>query len=157
MASSNASIHASSHNLSHEHIAPLESVVTGEHSGSCDDAAGIFVNSERFPRHRSPYAFQPTLTNRQYAEHEADSQRIVLKRLKAWHQWDNDRYKSLRKFLISQAGFLKRPICPTPGQLFSLATYFFPPRWSLRVIVCDFGEGRFERCEVDLQNVTQCK
>ena len=171
MASSNASIH----NLSHEHIVPLESVVAGEHSRSYDGAAGVSVNSERFPRQRSPHAFQSTPMNPQYsveatwnkildsqaawnaARKILDPQRVVLKRLKAWRQWDTDRYKSLSKFIMSKAGFPKRPICATPGQIFSVATYFFTPRWSLKVIVCDFGEGRFERFEVDLENVTQCK
>ncbi len=157
MASSNASIHVSSRNLSHEHIAPLESVITGEHSKSYDGAAGVSFY-QQYPEHN---ATTKKILDSQAAWNAArkmlDSQRAVLKRLKAWRQWDTDRYKSLRKFIMSKAGLPKRPKCPTPGQLFSLATYFFTPRWSLKVIVCDFGEGRFERFEVDLENVTQCK
>ncbi len=157
MASSNASIDASSRNPSHEHIAPLESVITGGYSGPYDGAAGVPTNRQ-YSEHND--AWKKILDSQaawNAARKMLDSQRVVLKRLKAWHQWDTDRYESLSKFIMSKAGLPKRPNCPDSGQLFSLATYFFTPRWSLRVIVCDFGEGRFERFEVDLQNITQCK
>lgn len=142
MASSNASVRSPARNRSHENTVPLESVVTDEPSGS-----------ENLAGHDSTYAVpsQPSWKK------ILNSKRAVLKRLKAWHQWEIDRYKSLGKFLISKAGFPKRPICPSNDELLSLATYFFPPRWSLKVVVCDFGDGRFERCEIELINVMKCK
>ena len=144
MAGSNASVRLSARDRSHENIVPLESVVTDEPSGS-EDLAG----------HDSTHAN----SSRPFLDWEKilDSQRAVLKRLKAWHQWEHDRHESLGKFLMSKAGFPRRPICPSDDQLISLATHFFPPRWSLKVIVCDFGDGRFERCETKLLNVEKCE
>lgn len=132
----------------HENIVPLESVFTDDPS-----------NPGNLGEHDSPLA----LPSRSFGstswkwDEELNSQRAVLKRLKAWQQWDTDRYKSLGSFLMSKAGFPKRPICPSDDQLFSLARHFFPPRWSLKVVVCDFGGGRFERCETELLNVEKCR
>lgn len=144
MASSNASVRPPARDPSYENIVPLESVVTDEPSGS-----GNLAGHNATPDIPSqPLGQWDEILN---------SQRAVLKRLKAWHQWEIDRYKSLGKFLVSKAGFPKRPIRPSNDQLLSLATHFFPPRWSLKVIVCDFGDGRFERCEIELINVKKCK
>ena len=148
MASSNASVGAPSRNISHENVVPLESIFTGEPSGPPDHrAVSAWPNSE------TPEA------KLKDAEHLdiLDSQRAVLGRLKAWHQWDTDRYQSLSTYLMSKAGFPKRPICPTRDELLSLVTYFFPPRRSLKVVVCDFGEYRFERFEVPLEELEQCR
>ena len=129
---------------SHENIVPLESVVTDEPSGSGNLAGHNATPAIPF---QPPWQWNEIL----------NSQRAVLKRLKAWHQWEIDRYKSLGKLLASKAGFPKRPICPSNDQLLSLATHFFPPRWSLKVVVCDFGHGRFERREIELLNVENCE
>ena len=144
MASSNASVRPPAGDPSLENVVPLESVVTDEPS-----------ESERLARNPSIHAL-PSAPSWKWNE-TLNSQRAVLSRLKAWHQWETDRYKSLGKFLMSKAGFPKRPICPSNDQLVSLATHFFPPRWSLKVVVCDFGDGRFERCETELLNVEKCK
>lgn len=146
MESSNASVCAPPRNPGFENTAPLENVVTGQRPGSYGSVPSGSPDIERLTqeRERSQSA-------------TIETQDAVLKRLKAWHLWDTDRYESLSKFLMSKAGFPKRPVCPTPDQLFSLATYFFPPRQSFKVVVCDFGEGRFDRFEVDLEGVQQCK
>lgn len=143
MASSNASAGAPFHHSSHEEIVPLESVFTGEPSGpSYDHAASASADLE---------VPTPQSAIRQY-----HIQRAVLGRLKAWHQWEIDRYNSLTGYILSKVGFPKRPICPSPEEVLSLATYFFPQRRSLRVVVCDFGEGRFDRFEISLENVQRC-
>ena len=144
MAGSNASVRLSARDRSHENIVPLESVVTDEPSGSGNPARS---DSTRAVPSWPPWKWIEIL----------HSQRAVLKKLKAWHQWENERHESLGKFLMSKAGFPRRPICPSDDQLISLATHFFPPRWSLKVIVCDFGDGRFERCETKLLNVEKCE
>lgn len=157
MASSNVSV---SQNLSHDNIVPLESVVTGKTPGSHDAGGSDSVDPERLTRNSSTDVLPPIPSMHEPAGNAdaiLETHRVVLRRLKAWHQWETDRYKSLSKFLMSKAGIPKRPIRPTHAQLLSLATYFFPPRRSLKVVVCDFGESRFERFEVDLFNVQQCK
>ncbi len=86
-----------------------------------------------------------------------EPQRAVLRKLKAWHQWDTNRYKSLGNWLMSKAGLPKRPICPSKRELLSLSEYFFPLRRSLKIIVCDIGEGRLESFEADILDVEKCK
>ena len=91
------------------------------------------------------------------AQVQLDQQRWVLSRLKAWHDWDENRHKSLRNFLLSKIGYPRRPNRPNNHELIRLALYFFPPRAKLKVIVCDYGDNRFERSEVmlgqiDIQN-----
>ena len=155
------SVRLPSQDPSHENIIPLESVITDgpsdlENLGRHDST---HASPSRASGNQSWWYPDPSLSgnpSRKWNE-TLDSQRAVLKRLKAWHQWDTDRYKSLGNFLMSKAGFPKRPICPSDDQLVSLARHFFPPRWSLKVVVCDFGDGRFERCETNLLNVEKCK
>lgn len=154
MASSKTSVSAPCRNPNHGDIVPLESVVTGEPSRSFVRAASGSVDPERLTRRHSTQALPPSDREIEWNA-LLNSQRAVLRKLKAWHKWDTDRYRSLSKFLMSKAGFPKRPICPAPCQLFSLATYFFPPRWSLKATVCDFGEGQFERFEVHLEDLQQ--
>ena len=159
MASSNVSVRLTSQDSRYENIIPLESVATGELSdrenrGGHDSTHAIPSGASESHSWWNPLRSGNSSRNR---GEELDSQRAVLKELKAWHQWDTDRYMSLGKFLMSKAGFPKRPICPSDDQLISLATHFFPPRWSLKVVVCDFGDGRFERCETELLNVEKCK
>ena len=151
MASSSA-VGVPAQNLDHENMIPLDSIITGEPSSLDERAAGGSVESEHV-HSRS----EPILSVRRPPWQELETQRGVLKKLKAWHQWDLDRYKSLSRFLMSKAGFPRRPIRPTPDQLSSLTAYFFPPRSSLRVIICDFGEERFERSDVELGDIQQCK
>lgn len=130
-----------------------------EPSGSYVGTASGSVDPELLTRHVSDGALMPSFSSEREAWNaiRLDSQRAVLKRLQAWHQWDIDRYKSPSKFLLSRVGFPKRPVRPTRAQLLSLATYFFPSRGSLKVVVCDFGEGRFERIQVDSVDIHQCK
>ena len=152
MASSNGSAQALFANSSPENLAPLDSVVTDGPSGTYDHAT-LHRHTNALPL--SPSEHEPASAASD-AIYVLNTQRAVLQRLKAWDQWDTDRYKSLTKFLMSKAGFPRRPPRPTHAELLSLAKYFFPSRWSLRV-VCDFGKGRFERFEVGLENVQQCE
>ena len=84
---------------------------------------------------------------------ELENHRDVLKRLKAWHHWDANRHKSLSKFLLSKIGYPRRPACPDESDLLSLAKYYFPPRAELKVVVCDYGDGRFNRFEETLGKI----
>ena len=159
MASSNASASVLSDNSDGDNIAPLESVVTEPLFESHLSAAA----TPESPGHLTPHASAHKLRYLPSSELEDssiaawESQRAVLQRLKAWHQWDTDRYTSLGKFLMSKAGFPKRPICPTNTELLSLATFFFPDRHSLKAVVCDFGINDVKREEIDLTDVRQCK
>ena len=77
-------------------------------------------------------------------------QRRVLSRLKAWHDWDENRHKSLRNFLLGKVGYPRRPPRPGNDELRQLAFYYFPPRSKLKVIICDYGDHQFDRFEVEL-------
>lgn len=79
----------------------------------------------------------------------------VLARLRTWRDWESDRQVSLRRFLLSRL-YSKRPPCPTHQDLRDLAEYFFPLRDSIRVSICDFGEGRFERYETTVGQIETC-
>ena len=81
------------------------------------------------------------------AQVQLEQQRRVLSRLKAWHDWDENRHKSLRNFLLSKIGYPRRPSRPNDSELIQLALYFFPSRAKLKVILCDYGDNRFERSE----------
>ena len=159
MVRSIASDLAPTQNLSREEIAPLESVVTDEGLDSDPHASSGWAYLENLTRQPFLYGRLPDPFIERKIEQDAvpESQRAVLGRLKAWYQWDVDRYQSLGQFLMSKAGFPKRLIYPSRAELLSLATYFFPRRQSLEVVVCDFGEGRFERFEANFANVGECK
>ena len=159
MASLNTSVSGRAETPCGDNIVPLRSVITEQFSESHFRAATALEN----PGHLTPHASAPGL-NLPPSSEEKDSgntalevQRAVLQKLKAWHQWDTDRYRSLGNFLSSKVGFPKRPICPTNTELLSLATFFFPQRHSLKVVVCDFGKNGVNREEVDLRDVRQCK
>ena len=89
----------------------------------------------------------------QSAEVQLDQQRRVLSRLKAWYEWDQNRHRSLKNFLLSKMGYPRRPSLPHHNELTQLALYFFPPRAKLKVIICDYGPDRFERLEVELGDI----
>ena len=82
-----------------------------------------------------------------------EQQRNVLNKLRAWHQWDvagdNSILASFRKKFFS-----KRPLCPSEGEVESLAKYYFPPRGSVKASICDFGHAEvphlFQRQDVDI-------
>lgn len=86
-------------------------------------------------------------------EEESSRQRDTLNRLRSWHNWDQGRRISLTQFCLSKSRLSKRPACPNEDELISLATYYFPLRQDLKVTVCDFGAGRFERSEHSLTAV----
>ena len=158
MASSAASNRVLSDNPNDDNIAPLESVVTEPLSESHLSAAA----TPESPGHLTPHSYahelhHPPSEPKNSSNAALESQRAVLQKLKAWHQWDTDRYTSLGKFLMSKAGFPKRPICPTNTELLSLATFFFPQRHSLKVVVSDFDRNGVNREEVDINDVKHCK
>lgn len=105
MASSNAFVRAPSQNPSHENIVPLESVVTDQPSASHVRVASGSIEAEGLTRHTSTHALPSSHTSEREIAWKAMevSQRAVLRRLKAWHQWDTDRYKSLSEFILSKA------------------------------------------------------
>ena len=84
---------------------------------------------------------------------QLERQREVLSRLKAWHDWDENRHKSLKKFLLSKAGYPRRPPRPSAEQLVNLSLYYFPLRTRLEVIICDYGHDRFDRSELELGKI----
>lgn len=90
------------------------------------------------------------------AKRVLEGQREVLSRLRKWHLWDVERHESPSRYLLSKIGYSKRPPRPSDGELKSLAAYFFPPRVSLIVTVCDFGLDRFERTDTNLGNLENC-
>ena len=159
MASSNASLSVLSDNPDGDNIAPLERVVTEPFSESHPRAAATPESPGHLTPHASAHELRPPSSSQREDSRDAalESQRAVLQKLKAWHQWDTDRYRSLGNFLLSKVGFPKRPFCPTTTELLSLATFFFPQRHSLKVVVCDFGMDGVNREEVDLRDVRQCK
>ena len=82
-----------------------------------------------------------------------EEQRKVLSRLKAWHDWDENRHKSLRNYILSKVGYPRRPSLPGRNELSPRALFYFPPRMKLKVILCDYGHDRFDRFEVELGRV----
>lgn len=71
--------------------------------------------------------------------------RETLDQLRKWHSWEIRRQRSLRWYLASKV-FPRRPPCPSRTKLKDLALFFFPHRaTAVKVEICDFGEGRFER------------
>lgn len=89
----------------------------------------------------------------QPAKVQLERQREVLGRLKAWHDWDENRHKSLRNFLLSKVGYPRRPSRPGYSELIELAFYCFLPPATLEVIICDYGHDRFNRFEVELGKI----
>ena len=83
------------------------------------------------------------------------AQRKVLKRLKAWHEWDFERRRSPLAFVMSVVGFPRRPKRPGLEELRALATFYFPRRAHLTLSVCDFGVDRFERFETTLGSINE--
>jgi hypothetical protein len=164
-----ASLHkpssAPSPHPSQEETVPLEEVVTGRPSQDsiasphpsldADNYANRFAGG--YPKiyvNAQPTEGEDELRRRDDSARELQRQREVLKRLKAWHAWDVKRRINPFRFFWTLIGLPKRPACPSHEELLSLATFFFPPRKSLKVSICDFGEDyRCERHEVPLASI----
>lgn len=90
---------------------------------------------------------------------ELEQQWKVLHRLRMWHDWDKNRRQSPWKYIMSCI-FSKRPSWLSHTELLSLATYFFPLRAELKVVVCDFtrefGRGRCKTSFVPLFQSDKC-
>jgi hypothetical protein len=79
-------------------------------------------------------------------------QRVNCQRLRNWA--DN---KQRAGRILSTLGLYRAPPLPDDKDLIDLARRFYPPRWKLTVHVCDFGDGRAERCEVPLGEIENCR
>ena len=88
---------------------------------------------------------------------ELRKHRAVLARLKAWHDWDEAKRQSPLGRSLSNINFRPQPACPCRQELLQLAFHYFPPRATLKAIICDFGNGRFERSEQNLGKIDKCK
>lgn len=106
---------------------------------------------------KPPLAHQQRMSRTEAAKKVLEGQRVVLARLRAWHQWEVDNRKSLFKYILSKLGYLRRPRCPDDADLVSLGTYFFPPRSLLKVTVCDFGHERAVRSTASLGAIEERK
>ncbi len=50
-----------------------------------------------------------------------------------------------------------RPSRPSHAKLRELALFFFPPRATgIKVEICDYGRGRFERCTTTVDKLEPC-
>lgn len=79
--------------------------------------------------------------------------RQTLDRLRRWQKWGVRRQKSPRWYLLSLL-YPRRPPCPSPLELRRLALFFFPPRAiGVQVEICDYGEGRFERRAITIDQL----
>ena len=82
--------------------------------------------------------------------------RQTLDQLRKWHYWEVRRQQSLKSYLISKIH--PRPHCPSPSDLKDLALFFFPSRANgVTVDICDYGDGRFERCNTTVNNLESCQ
>ena len=146
-----------------DRLSPLESVVTDSAHENARFASGQSRSSldiphpwplplgtlgEQFVRklERNKNDFEQIIL----AQEELKQQQQVLSRLKAWHDWDENRRKSLRNFILSKIGYPRWPSLPSRDELTQLILYYFPPRAKLKVVICDYGQDRFERFEVEL-------
>ena len=100
---------------------------------------------------------QQRMSRTEAAKKVLEGQRVVLARLRAWHQWEVDNRKSLFKYILSKLGYLRRPRRPDDADLVSLGNYFFPPRSLLKVTVCDFGHERAVRSTASLGAIEERK
>ena len=81
----------------------------------------------------------------------------ILDRLILWHEWDQNRRRSFRAFLLSGLMFTRRPQCPDISELVDLAHHYFPPCSSIKAEVCDIGHGYFKHHEgVNVGNLANC-
>lgn len=140
-----------------EVIAPLTSVVV------TDSAADLSVEALSPTPHLSQtpqdlitpgaqrYAIRPGPDQELQASWDLGIQRKILKKPRAWHEWDKNRRRSPIKYILSCIYATRTP-CPSHAKLLALATFFFPPtceayrdylrfqlqvwRWTLRDLIC---------------------
>lgn len=84
---------------------------------------------------------------------EYSKYRTVLSRLRAWHEWDKARRKSLTSFILSSLGLRRRPLCPSEDELFDLALFHFPLQRELKARVSDFGPEKVFTFEQSLDEI----
>ena len=93
----------------------------------------------------------------QAAQQEVGRHHAVLQRLKAWNNWETERYSSLSAFLLSKIGYPRRPDRPSDSELKQLATFYFPLRSKLEVSIYDIGNENFDLTTTTLGDVERCK
>jgi hypothetical protein len=78
----------------------------------------------------------------------------TLDRLRKWSQW-----KEAQNTILGRLGslFRSRPRIPKHEELVSLAKHYFPLRAEVKIYVCDFGENYFEKQEVPLGEIDNCR
>ena len=81
--------------------------------------------------------------------------RELLKRLKRLQRWNTFSIWS-KVYDWASHGF-RKPVTPHLGGLVDLVYWFFPPRMSLKVQVCDIGVGRTNRFETVLGDIESCR
>lgn len=89
---------------------------------------------------------------------QRNKQREVLKRLRAWRDWQdtqflsrNFRLESWWKTLLSD-----KPEIPQKEQLIDLVKHFYPLRADVKVYICDFGLNQFKRTSTTLADIERC-
>lgn len=102
----------------------------------------------------------PSYTPGDNSQAEFEAQRSVLRRLRIWHEWDENLRRSPIHYFLS---FIlpNKPSCPSDAELLSLTTYFFPLRANLKVTVCDFvcepGAARQTTTIIPLSQAERCR
>ena len=132
---------------------PNDKFTKGMSNTTAPASFGVSDSPDIRRRHEEAEAERERSEQLKSAQVQLEQQRRVLSRLKAWHDWDENRHKSLRNFLLSKIGYPRRPSRPNDSELIQLALYFFPPRAKLKVILCDYGDNYFERSEVMLGEI----
>lgn len=106
------------------------------------------------------YAIRPRPDQELQALWDLGIQRKILKKLRAWHEWDKNRRRSPTKYILSCIYSTRTP-CPSHAELLALATFFFPPRAKLTATICDFscksGVGLCETSSVPLFQAYKCR
>ncbi len=149
-----------------EVIAPLTSVVV------TDSAADFSVEALSPTPHLSQtpqdlitpgaqrYAIGPRPDQELQALWDLGIQRKIVKKLRAWHEWDENRRRSPIKYILSCIYSTRTP-CPSHAELLAPATSFFPPRAKLTATICDFscksGVGLYETPSEPLFQAYKCR
>ena len=89
---------------------------------------------------------------------EREKHKEVLKRLRAWRDWQlSSRISRITMLLKRPWDEIPHRNLPRHEEIINMVLYFYPPRAKIKIFVCDFGLDRFEKQEVSLSTVVQCK
>lgn len=87
---------------------------------------------------------------------EKERHKVTMAKLRKWADWKSEA-DGLRGFISTYIKHGPQPSLPNHENTISLAKYYYPNRGDLAVYVCDFGEGRFEKKEITLGDIDDCK